>query len=88
MNQKLSDLSHARRKEVVEEAKPTAPRKRQDVMKHSTLYQSEECLLALKMLAAREKTTVSALVGEGINKVFHNRGLPQIAVEKAARNEE
>lgn len=38
-----------------------------------------EVQIALKMIAAQERTTVQALLSEGINTVFAKRGKPEIA---------
>jgi hypothetical protein len=38
-----------------------------------------EVQTALKIVAAQERTTVQALLAEGINTVFASRGKPEIA---------
>jgi hypothetical protein len=38
-----------------------------------------EVQIALKIMAATERTTVQALLAEGINTVFAKRGKPEIA---------
>lgn len=46
------------------------------------VYNSIEALRQLRVLAAETGTTLSALVGEGLNHVFRAHGKPQIAVDK------
>jgi hypothetical protein len=41
---------------------------------------------ALKIVAAEERTTVQALLAEGINTIFAKRGKPEIAEFTAAGN--
>ena len=43
-----------------------------------------ELQTALKVVAAQERTTVQALLAEGINTVFASRGKPEIAEFTAA----
>jgi hypothetical protein len=38
-----------------------------------------EVQTALKIIAAQERTTIQALLAEGINTVFAKRGKPEIA---------
>jgi hypothetical protein len=38
-----------------------------------------EVQIALKIIAAEERTTMQALLAEAINTVFHRRGKPEIA---------
>lgn len=47
-----------------------------------TIRVDEEVIYRLKVRAAQEKTSVTALVCEGINHVFEVRGLPPIAEGK------
>ena len=48
-----------------------------------TLRVDEAVAYRLKVLAAEERTSVTALVSEGINHVFEVRGLPPIASTKS-----
>ena len=48
-----------------------------------TLRVNEAVAYRLKVLAAEERTSVTALVSEGINHVFEVRGLPPIASTKS-----
>lgn len=86
MNKSLRDLSHARRDEVITPTPKAAKPRRADLMKQTIVYQTDECLRQLRVLAAERSTTVSALVGEGINMMFRQYGKPQIAVDKAAKD--
>ncbi len=45
-----------------------------------------EVQTALKIVAAEERTTVQALLTEGINTIFAKRGKPEIAEFTAAGN--
>lgn len=54
-------------------------------MKQAIIYNTEEALQQLKVLAAERGTTISALVGEGMNYVFRRYGKPSIALEKPAK---
>lgn len=51
--------------------------------KHIGGYVEEQVLYQLKMIAVEERTSIIALLCEGINHVFEQRGKPPIA--KAAR---
>lgn len=68
------------------EGKRTGERRRQAPAKGAgkgwritTLRLDIEVAQRLKVLAAEENTSVTALIGEGINHVFQIRGLPPIA---------
>ena len=45
----------------------------------ATVYLEPEALDQLKMLAIKERTTVQALLVEGVNAVFEVRGMSRIA---------
>lgn len=80
MVKSLRDLSHARTDETL----PPPPRlpRAPEGMKQSIIYNSVEALLQLKVLAAEQGTTISALMGEGMNQVFRKYNKPLIAIER------
>jgi hypothetical protein len=51
------------------------------------IYQPEDCLRQLRIIAAEESTTISAIIGEGLNFAFHKRGRPQLAIDRPMRRE-
>lgn len=73
-------------------ATPTAAPKKEKAPKHAPApppsrsgrvlvgaHYAPEVQTALKVIAAEERTTVQALLAEGINTVFAKRGKPEIA---------
>ena len=59
-------------------AKPAAVRSREGRVLVGGHF-APEVQTALKIIAAQERTTVQALLAEGINTVFAKRGKPEIA---------
>lgn len=59
-------------------AKPVAVRSREGRVLVGGHF-APEVQTALKIVAAQERTTVQALLAEGINTVFAKRGKPEIA---------
>jgi hypothetical protein len=69
----------------VQDAPPppqTKPPRTAPGMRQAIIYNTEEALGQMKVLAAERRTTVSALIGEGMNHIFRKYGKPQIALEK------
>jgi hypothetical protein len=63
----------------------TAPGRRYPVAKTregkrvATVYLEEEALTQLKVLAAKERTTLQELLVEGVNAIFAARGMGRLA---------
>jgi hypothetical protein len=79
MPKTLRDYSSVREPDAPPPPKPprTAPGMRQAI-----IYNTEEALQQLKVLAAERGTTISALVGEGMNHVFRTYGKAMIAIDR------
>lgn len=73
------------RSSVRDEVPPEEVEKPSKRMRQSTIYQSDECLIQLKALAAERRTSISAIVGEGLNYVFRKYDKPPIAIDKPER---
>ena len=67
---------------AVQQTKPTSAQSARPSRNGRVLvggHFAPEVQVALKVVAAQERTTVQALLAEGINTIFAKRGKPEIA---------